>query len=99
MFLDRVKINTPSIKNIVILIIPILVFFIPIDWLNDQHSICLFKNLFGRECPGCGITRAVVSAVQLDFKEAYYYNKLIIIVFPLLAYVWIKTFITVLKKH
>ena len=74
-----------------LLILPVLLFFIPVDWLNKQHSICLFKNLTGHECYGCGITRAVVSTVHLHFETAFHYNKLIIIVFPLLVYVWIKT--------
>jgi len=71
-----------------ILILPVLLFSVPLNWLNGQHTVCLFKNIFGIECWGCGITRAVISAVQFDFKAAFHYNKMIIIVFPLLVYVW-----------
>ena len=71
-----------------ILILPVLLFFVPVDWLDKQHTVCLFKNIFGIECWGCGITRAVLSAVQLDFANAFHYNKLIVIVFPILVYVW-----------
>jgi len=71
-----------------ILILPVLLFCIPVDWLNSQHSVCLFKNIFGIECWGCGITRSVLSAIQCKFVAAFYYNKLIIIVFPLLVYAW-----------
>ena len=69
---------------------PLLLYFIPMEWLNGQHTICLFKNLTGHECWGCGITRAVVSVVQFDFAAALHYNKLIVIVFPLLVYEWMK---------
>jgi len=85
-------------KSIGILITPLVLFFIPIEWLQGRYSVCLFKNIFGTECYGCGMTRAVVSAVQLDFWEAYRYNKLIVIVFPLLIYIWTKTLIEVLRK-
>ena len=79
------------IKIIGLLLLPVLLFFIPVNWLNRQHSICLFKNLTGHECYGCGITRAIISTVQFHFETAFHYNKLIIVVFPLLVYVWIKT--------
>ena len=71
-----------------ILILPVLLFFVPVDWLDRQHTVCLFKNIFGIECWGCGITRAVLSAIQLNFATAFHYNKLIVVVFPLLVYVW-----------
>ncbi|MDR2125418.1 MAG: DUF2752 domain-containing protein [Prevotellaceae bacterium] len=79
------------IKGISILLIPIILYFIPVSWLNEQHSICIFKNIFGHECYGCGMTRAVVSAIQFDFDVACHYNMLVIIVLPLLIYIWIKT--------
>jgi len=87
-----------KIKCIAFFIIPFALYFVPVDWLNGQHSICLFKNIFGTECYGCGITRAVLSAIQFDFVKAFYYNKLVIIVFPLLCYLWGKYFLRLLKN-
>ena len=83
------RVPTP-VKIALIAGFPLLLYFIPMDWLNGQHTICLFKNLTGHECWGCGITRAVVSVVQFDFTAAFHYNKLIVIVFPLLVYEWMK---------
>jgi hypothetical protein len=80
-----------SVKLSLVILLPVLLFFIPVDWLNGQHTLCLFKNLTGRECWGCGITRAIISAVQFHFEAAFHYNKLIVIVLPLLLYEWIKT--------
>ena len=37
---------------------------------------CLIKWITGVSCAGCGMTRAVLSALQLDFKEAFYYHPL-----------------------
>ncbi|MDR1725377.1 MAG: DUF2752 domain-containing protein [Bacteroidales bacterium] len=72
------------------LLLPFFLWLIPVEWLNEQHSLCLFRNIFGIKCFGCGITRAVLSVLHFDFKTAFDYNKLIVIVFPLLLFVWIR---------
>jgi hypothetical protein len=81
-----------NIKNRLLLtlyiIFPLVLFFIPLDWLNKQHTICLVKNIFGVNCFGCGITRAVISGIQLDFNKSFEYNKMVIIVLPILIYLW-----------
>ena len=41
---------------------------------------CLFKMILGIECPSCGITRAYISLLKLDFAKAFAYNKLFWIV-------------------
>ena len=38
--------------------------------------LCLVKNLFGVNCPGCGLTRGFVAILQLDFRMAFRYNVL-----------------------
>ncbi len=89
-------------KNVTILIayiaLPFILYFIPMDWLNKQHTICLVKNIFGCECPGCGITRAIVSAVQLDVINAIEYNKTVILVLPILIYMWFKNINLIYKR-
>lgn len=37
---------------------------------------CPIKFISGLCCPGCGMTRAVISAIKLDFKQAFYYHPL-----------------------
>ena len=73
------------------MLIPVVLYFLPLDWLKNQHSICLYKNLTGHECYGCGMTRAILSALHLQFENAFHYNKLFIIILPLLIYIWAKT--------
>ena len=36
---------------------------------------CPFSYLFGLSCPGCGMTRAFFSLLQLRFAEAFYYTR------------------------
>ena len=37
---------------------------------------CIIKNLTGYMCPGCGITRACLSAIRLEFKKAFLCNPM-----------------------
>jgi hypothetical protein len=91
------KKSLQHIKGIGLLSIPFILYLIPIPWLQGEHTICLFKNMFGRECYGCGITRAVLSALHFDSTGAFHYNKLVVVVLPLLIYLWAKMVIKSLK--
>jgi hypothetical protein len=74
-----------------VLLIPVVLYFAPLEWIKSRDSVCLFKNLTGHECYGCGMTRAILSAIHFQFENAFYYNRLFVIVFPLLIYIWVKT--------
>ncbi len=37
---------------------------------------CFFKLIFGISCPGCGITRACISILRLDFAAAFHLNPM-----------------------
>jgi hypothetical protein len=44
--------------------------------LNILHIGCPIKALSGISCPGCGMTRATLSALQFHFRDAFYYHPL-----------------------
>ena len=72
--------------------IPIVLYFLPLNnILHQQHSICIYKNITGRDCYGCGITRAILLVMHLQIEYALKYNKMVVIVLPILFYVWVKT--------
>jgi hypothetical protein len=71
---------------------------IPTSFFESGHSICIIKNVFGVECPGCGMTRAISSVFHGNLVGAFQYNKLVVIVFPLLCYICIKTIIKDCKQ-
>lgn len=60
---------------------------VPTSFFESHRSVCLFRNILGRECPGCGMTRAVSSLLHGDLAGALQYNRLIVVVFPLLCYI------------
>lgn len=35
---------------------------------------CFFLTLFNLPCPGCGMSRALLSALRLDFRSAFDYH-------------------------
>ncbi|NUN08229.1 MAG: DUF2752 domain-containing protein [Ignavibacteriaceae bacterium] len=52
----------------------------------DIFPPCLWDSLLGVECPGCGITRAVIKLSMLNFKDASNANPLVFAVIPLIIF-------------
>lgn len=77
-------------KTLVYLLIPLAVYLIPRHAILGGRSICLFDNLLGIRCWGCGITRAVWCCMHMEFGAALQYNRLIIVLFPLLCFLYIR---------
>lgn len=73
-------------KKISKFIIFIFLFFVLILIVLKYYR-CPVKLMFGLSCPTCGITRAVMHALQLDFSQAFYYHMFWpIVVIGLIAY-------------
>ena len=53
---------------------------------------CLWKTLFGVNCPGCGLTTALVNLLHFEFATAYALNKLAFVVFPLTFFCFLMDF-------
>ena len=75
-------------RLLLLLLLPAALYMIPTHGIFHGESLCLVKRLFGVECWGCGMTRAVFSAMYLRFADAWEYNRLVVIVLPLLAAAW-----------
>ena len=74
-----------------LLLLPFFFIVVPTSWLESRRSFCLIRNVFGVRCPGCGMTRAISSVFHGNFKKAFQYNKLVVLVLPLLCYVWLRS--------
>ncbi len=46
---------------------------------DGEGTICIIANTTGYPCPTCGLTRSVMYALMLDFKSAFLYNPLIVV--------------------
>lgn len=75
-------------KPFLLILLPVLLYLIPVEGIFSGESLCLIKRCLGIECWGCGITRAFFSLLYGHFEQAWEYNAFIILVFPLLLWVW-----------
>lgn len=61
-----------------------IILFIIILYFMDL-LFCPIHKLTGLYCPGCGITRMIISIFKLEFYEAFRYNPYVFIIFPFLV--------------
>jgi drug/metabolite transporter (DMT)-like permease len=89
---EKLKRKLTWVLFIAIFLIGVILIFLPKDYFDEGQSVCLSVVFFDLKCYGCGMTRAIQHLIHLDFKEAFEYNKLSIIVFPLLVFMISKEF-------
>ena len=70
--------------------LPIVLESLPASFFDKGQSLCLSVLLLHKECFACGITRAIQHLIHLDFEVAWHFNKLVVFVFPILAFLWLK---------
>lgn len=80
------------------LLLPAGLIFLPANFFDKGKSVCLSKFILNKECWGCGITRAIQHAIHFEFKTAYEFNKLVIVVLPLVIFVYIQELIKSYKS-
>lgn len=96
MKINKEKINISIKKGIVY--IPIITLLI---YLNEKYSIyipCIFHKITGLYCPGCGITRMLISIINLNYYQAFRYNPLMFILLPFFIIYYILYYIYWLKN-
>lgn len=99
------KLNSKKINRIFMflcinILLLILLYNLPME---TNHSLCIYKNITGKDCFNCGMTRAFLSILHLNFKRAIEYNWRVVIVFPytviMYIYVWMKYIVKGGKKN
>lgn len=75
----------------------LLLYNIPIN-SEILTKTCVFKNITGRPCFNCGMTRAFLSIIHVKFQQAYEFNHRVIIVFPLAVVVYLYSWIKYITK-
>jgi hypothetical protein len=74
------------------ILLPVILLVLPATYFDEGQAVCVSRVVFDIECYGCGLTRAIMHLVHLDIATAWSYNKLSVLVFPLLCIVWAKAF-------
>ena len=67
-----------------------LLYCIPM-YSEKLSTLCIIKKITGQKCWNCGMTRAFLSVLHLDFKAAYLFNNNVIIVFPLTIGIYLQS--------
>jgi hypothetical protein len=78
--------------------VPVTLLILPKTYFDTGTPLCPSMVFLGEECPGCGMTRACMHLIHFSFDDAFDYNALSFIVFPILAFVWAKWFWTDVKQ-
>jgi hypothetical protein len=68
---------------------PVILLILPANYFNDGPTLCPSMRFFQVECPGCGMTRAIMHLIHFDFDSAAYYNMWSFIVAPVFGIYWI----------
>lgn len=80
----------PILRSLLYILVPLVLVAVPSSYFETGHSICLVKNLFGFDCPGCGMTRALSALAHGDIVSAIHFNSLVILIGPLLGYILLR---------
>lgn len=76
-----------------IAITPVILLLLPANFFDNGTTICISKLFTENECYACGISRGIMHLIHFEFEDAYAYNMLSFIVFPLLGVIWVQWFI------
>lgn len=90
------KIKFEHIRLFIYFLSVVLIFFVVIGKVNIG---CYYKDNYNIICPACGLTRATISILKLDFVSAYKYNSFYtIVLLPLVLILIINDIYVILKR-
>ena len=79
-------------KLILLIGLPLVILILPYNLVFEGPTVCIFKNIAGYDCFGCGMTRGIYYFLKGDIIEATRYNWRVLLVCPLLIMLWLKQF-------
>ena len=94
---QRVVLNWATLVFLVI--VPITIISLPIDYFDHGPSYCLSKVFFNQECYACGLTRGCKHLLHFDLETAFAFNMGSFIALPLVSFLWARWFIAEVKLN
>lgn len=79
-------------KKKIIFLIFLIVLLIGYLLIGDYYHVFLFcpiKKFLGLYCPGCGVTRMLLSILKGEFYQAFRYNPLLFVCLPFFIFYYI----------
>jgi hypothetical protein len=76
---------------------PFILWMLPSTYFDSGQTVCLSRYIFDAPCPGCGMTRAVQLIMHFDFEVAWAFNKLVVLIFHFLIFIWCKETVTLYR--
>jgi hypothetical protein len=86
-------------KAFVLALFPLILILLPANAFDKGPDICLFTILSGYHCWGCGLTRACMHMIHLDFVTAEAYNRMVFIVLPMLCIMLAAEFVRTILRY
>lgn len=63
--------HAPSKKKLLLIVSLTFLYLLIVYLLHINNITCLYKYFFDIPCPGCGMTRAYLYLLRLDFSSAF----------------------------
>lgn len=87
-----IKVTFYYVTLIVLITLPIVLFILPADFFDKGQNISLFALLGYEDFYSQGMTKACMHLIHFNFEQAYAYNRIAFIAFPILMYLWIQAY-------
>lgn len=94
----QVETNLLTKKNKILILLSYLGLILIFLLYTNLHIPCIFKKTFHIPCPSCGMTRAFISIINLNIKNAISYNILSIPLFLTLIIIFITNILDIIFK-
>ena len=85
-------------KNFVVFLVIFTFLYLIIAPILNIYVPCVFNEITGLYCPGCGVTRMLKSMLHLEFYQAFRYNPLLFIFSPFILFMIINYIYCYYKK-
>ncbi len=87
--MKSIRTNLSSTNTLPIKISVVIIYLVGAVIFAMLGISCIWREMFGVICPGCGYTHALLSALQFDFDDAWEYHPLFW-TFPFIVLFFIK---------